>query len=320
MTKTLRMFIIASFLLGCMMMPSAPFDFQWHSDWMNLPEDMSLGNTHGCVEVASNGDVYLSTDSRNAIFVFDQHGNYKKSFGSELAGGLHGLEIVEQDSVEYLWTAHTALHQVQKLTLDGEVLMTVAWPEQSGKYKSAAEYAPTSVTVLPSGNFMVADGYGKSWIHIYDADGNWQSCFGGWGTAAGEFKTPHGITYDPFIDKVIVADRENRRLQLFNTDGSFSHGIATKLNRPCHVDVNEAGWLVAELEGRVTMLKRTGDVLKHLGEQPDSKLRATNRVDYDKWSDGIFLSPHCAAWGNNNDIWVSDWNFRGRLNHLTLGR
>lgn len=309
---------LIAFALGCAISPPAPFDYQWHSNWMSLPDGISLGNTHGCVEVAKNGDVYLSTDSKNAIFVFDEHGHYKKSFGAELTGGLHGLEIVMQDSVEYLWTAHTALHQVQKLTLDGEVLMTVAWPEQSGKYTSADEYAPTSVTVLPNGNFMVADGYGKSWVHIYDADGNWQSCFGGWGTAAGEFKTPHGITYDSFIDKVIVADRENRRLQLFNTDGTFSHCITTALNRPCHVDVNATGWLVAELEGRVTILNRTGDVLKHLGEQPDRKLRANNRVDYDKWSDGIFLSPHCAAWGSNNDIWVSDWNFRGRLSHLKI--
>ena len=320
MAKPTFVLCVLSLIAGCMIALPEPYTYAWQSSAMSLPPGVTLGNTHGCVDVANNGDVYLCTDSKPAIFVFDANGVFKKNICEDLSGGLHGLEIVQEGDTEYLFVAHTAQHQVQKRSLDGEVLLSVAWPQESGKYNSADEYAPTSVTVLPDGRFMVADGYGKSWVHIYDAEGNWQSCFGGWGSEAGKFKTPHGISYDAYIDKVVVADRENRRLQLFNTDGTFSSSVPAVLNRPCHVDVNEDGWLVAELEGRVTILNREGEVLKHLGEQPDPTLRATNRVDYDKWSDGIFLSPHCAAWGKNGDIWVSDWNFRGRLSHLTIER
>ena len=305
-----------AFALGCFQSSSTPLEYTWDAGWMRLPEGVALGNTHGCVALDAQGQVYLNTDSEQAIMVFAPDGTFLRAMGKELVGGLHGMEIVQADGVETLWVAHTGLHQVRQLNMEGEMLRQWDWPEISQKYGSAGEYKPTSVTVLPDGRFFVADGYGKGWVHAFSAEGDWQFCFGGPGTEAGKFQTPHGITWDETIQRLVVADRENRQLQVFHPDGTLDRVVATPLNRPCHVDAGPEGWLVAELEGRVSVLKRDGTVLAHLGEQANPDLRARNGVDRDLWHDGMFLSPHCAARGKDGDLWVVDWNFRGRLNRL----
>ena len=315
------------FALGCVQGPpvspaewprlgAANWTYAWQPDWMKLPSGIETGNTHGCVTLDADGRVYLNTESERAVMVFEKDGRYLRSFGKDLAGGLHGMEIVGEKGAETLWVTHTGLHQVRQLSMEGEVLRQWSWPDESGKYKNENQYKPTAVAVLPDGRFFVTDGYGQGWVHAYDAAGKWQFCFGGPGLEAGKFQTPHGITWDEQIQRLVVADRENRRLQVFHADGRLDRVIETPLNRPCHVDAGPLGWLVAELEGRATILDRSGKVLAHLGEQPDPALRARNGIQPELWQEGSFLSPHCAAWGPQGDIWVVDWNFRGRLNHL----
>ena len=41
-----------------------------------------------------------------------------------------------------------------------------------------------------------ADGYGAFYIHRYDKNGKWLSCFGGNGGGEGKFNTPHGVWVD----------------------------------------------------------------------------------------------------------------------------
>jgi sugar lactone lactonase YvrE len=316
MRQPLIFLAVLAFALGCFQSNSTPLHYTWDAGWMKLPDGVNLGNTHGCVALDAQGRVYLNTDSSRSVMVFAPDGQFLHSMGEDMAGGLHGMDIVQADGAETIWVTHTGLHQVRQLDMAGETLRQWSWPESSKKYTSAKEYKPTSVAVLPDGRFFVADGYGKGWVHAYSAEGVWEFCFGGPGSEAGKFQTPHGITWDEEIQRLVVADRENRRLQVFHPDGTLDRVVATPLNRPCHVDAGPEGWLVAELEGRVSILDRDGAVLAHLGEQENPALRATNAVDRDKWHDGMFLSPHCAAWGKQGDLWVVDWNFRGRLNRL----
>lgn len=290
--------------------------YAWQPKWMNLPNGVETGNTHGCVALDSTGRVYLNTDSARAVMVFSPDGTFLHSFGEELAGGLHGMEITGQGVEERLWLTHTGRHEVLQATLEGEILWTLPWPEESGLYDSSEEYKPTSIAVAPDGRFWVADGYGKGWIHAYSADREWQKSFGGPGSELGQFRTPHGITWDEEINRLVVADRENRRLQLFTAGGVFERVVDSELRRPCHVDAAPEGWVVAELAGRVSLLNREGVPLARLGSQPNPELRAKNGIPEESWSDGEFLSPHCAAWGPNGDLWVVDWNAWGRLTHL----
>jgi peptidylglycine monooxygenase len=79
---------------------------------------------------------------------------------------------------------------------------------------------PTSAAIAPDGDIYVSDGYGNSVVHRFGADGKLKSTWGGRGTGPGQFTTPHAVWIDP-RDRVLVADRENNRVQIFDRNGKY---------------------------------------------------------------------------------------------------
>jgi hypothetical protein len=39
-------------------------------------------------------------------------------------------------------------------------------------------------------------------------------------------------------------------------------------------------------------------------------------VQGEQWVDGLFLAPHSAAWDEQGNLYVMDWNAAGRVNKL----
>jgi hypothetical protein len=300
--------------------------FEWVHGWGKLPEGMQLGNTHGCIVVDAKDNVYLNTDTENAVVVFDPDGTFVRAFGKELAGGLHGMALVREEGQEFLLLAHIGRHQVLKSTLEGEILWTVDYPKESGIYTSPDQYKPTSVAPLPDGGFLVADGYGASWIHRYDAQHGYVKSIGGPGTELGRMNCPHGIWVatgdaEPLL---LVADRENNRIQVLDLDGKPRREVkdtATDLlRRPCHMHPYGSELAVADLAGRVTLLDASLALIAHLGDNPDPAKRANNGVPPAEWKDGEFVAPHCANWDSNGNLYVTDWVSAGRITKLARVR
>lgn len=291
--------------------------YEWVRGWAKLPEGMELGYTHGCIVVDSKDRVYVNSDSEQAVIVFDTDGNYVKSWGKELSGGLHGMTLVQENGEEFLYLTHLR-GEVMKATLDGEILWTVGLPVESGRYGDKKRYHPTSVAVAQNGDFFVADGYGRSWIHRYDAERNYISSFGGVGRAKGQLRNPHGLWIQKRAEHefLLVADRENRRLQLFTLSGKSIAVLKDGISRPCHAQVGADGWVVADIDGKVTILDRGGKLVTHLGENPDPDGRDRKDVPRAKQEDGIFISPHCAKWDSKGNLYVVDWLEEGRLTKL----
>lgn len=292
--------------------------FRWVPDWLQVPGGGDLGNTHGCVAPLPGGDMLFNTDAEHAVVRVSPDGAWKATFGAELRGGLHGMTTrVEGDRIA-LYLTHTGRHEMVKTSVDGTVEMVLGWPEASGKYDSADQYRPTAVAVAPDGRIFVADGYGRSWVHRYAADGTWLGCFGGQGTAPGQMRTPHGLVIDTRTEpaRLVVCDRENGRLQTFDLDGNLLGVHTGHLRRPCSAALHGDHLAIADLAGRVTLLDERFELVGHLGDQPDPKLRAVNGVGKDLWRDGEFLSPHGIGWGADGSLYVLDWNRHGRVTRL----
>lgn len=296
--------------------------FEWVRGWGGLPEGKTLGNTHGCIVVDREDRIYLNTDTEDAVVVFDRDGKVLKTWGKELAGGLHGMALIEEQGEERLLLTHIGLHQVLCATLDGEILWRLDYPEEAGIYKKPGQYRPTSIAPLPDGGFLVADGYGASYIHRYDRERKYVGSFGGPGTELGKLQTPHGIWVDRRGDVpvLLVADRENNRLQVFDLEGKplrevkdLEHDL---LRRPCHMHPFGDELVVADLAGRVTLLDRDLGLIGHLGDNADPRLRARNDVKPEYWRDGEFVSPHCANWDSQGNLYVTDWVSTGRISKL----
>jgi hypothetical protein len=290
--------------------------------WCRLPVGIQqLGNTHGNIVIDAAGSVYFNTDTARSIMVYRPDGSYMRAFGQETVG-IHDMFLRREQGVEYLYAAHLAGSQVVKYTLTGEIVWTLPWPRTSGKYETASQYKPTSVTVGPDGSIYVADGYGQHWIHIYRPDRTYVRSFGGKGELPGQFNTCHGLRVDvrTMPPTLVVCDRENRRLQRFSLEGEFMEVLATGLRRPCHVDFHGDLTVVAELEARVTILDRDFRVVTHLGDNPDRSQWARNPVAPEFWQEGIFTAPHGVCFDERGNLYVMDWNRSGRISKLQKGR
>ena len=79
---------------------------------------------------------------------------------------------------------------------------------------------PTDVAWDATGNIYVADGYGNARIAKYEPGGKYIKSWGSRGTASGQFNIVHGIAIDA-QGNVYVADEGNRRIQVFDGNGTF---------------------------------------------------------------------------------------------------
>lgn len=157
---------------------------------------------------------------------------------------------------------------------------------------------PADVGWDKAGNIYVADGYGNSRIVKFDAQGNFLKAWGEWGDGPGQFKLPHSVVVDE-RGRVIVADRENRRIQLFDTEGRFL-AQWTGLGYPYGLALgpDHTLWMVDGGYDRILKLSLDGAPLGTFGRPGHG--------------DGQFAWSHFMALGPDRRLYVADvlnWRF-----------
>jgi hypothetical protein len=180
---------------------------------------------------------------------------------------------------------------------------------------------PTNFAFLDDGGFLLADGYGAFYIHRYDKNAKWVSCFGGAGPGEGKFNTPHGLWVDRRAGRdpaIVVTDRANNTLQYFTMDGKYVETL-TGYGLPANAETWKDLLVVPELFARLTLLNSKNEVVARLG---DDVARVTEdkgftiRGDRNKWLDGKFVHPHDACFGHDGSIFVAEWVGTGRISKL----
>ena len=301
---------------------SGEHTYEVYHDWGELPSRIKYGNTHGVCQ-DSQGQIYIhhtvhaTSESSDAMVVFDENGKFVKSWGAEYRKGAHGLHIRKEDTAEFLYLCDINRHVVVKATLDGEVVFTLGYPEESTQYnKKKIPYIPTNLAVAPNGDIYVADGYGSFYVNQYTSKGQYIRTFGGMGSEAGELNNPHGIWMDTRgTDPVlVVADRRNYRLQTFTLDGKHV-GFVPGLRYPSHFHTRGELMLIPELEARVSILNGKNQIIAHFGQGPDNyrEIRVMNR---DAFIPGQFVAPHSACFDHDGNIFVVEWVEVGRVTKL----
>jgi hypothetical protein len=86
---------------------------------------------------------------------------------------------------------------------------------------------PTDIAWDTEDNIYISDGYTNSRVAKFNKRGDWIGSWGSRGAGGehanenpGQFNTPHSIAIDR-QNNVYVADRGNRRIQVFDRDGAF---------------------------------------------------------------------------------------------------
>lgn len=306
-------------------------------DFLRPPSTLKFGNTHGIV-VTGDGRIVLchtvhkSSESPDAIAIFDAEGAFIKSWGADLRGGAHGLVIRREGSAEFLYHCDNVKGFVRKTTLDGEVIWILHAPLESGLYAKATEYRPSTLAFAPNGDFYVADGYGKFYIHHYDAKGRYVRSFGGsraemdrlkgQETAPGSTIWPHAIAVDTRGPEplLMVGERgDNSRVQYFSLDGKPLHILKAGVRWPSTFDFRQGLLLMPDLKAVVTLYDAKNQPLVQLGDgrQPDGKtyegLRNQERAAF---TPGKFVAPHAACFDAAGNILVAEWVEVGRVTKL----
>jgi hypothetical protein len=309
-----------------------------HHGWAQLPKEFEWQTTHNCT-VDRNGLVYVIHEGRDnrrghpTIFVFDGDGKYIRSFGNQFAGGAHGMDLRNEGGEEFLYVTSYRPKMFCKLSLKGEEVWRRHAPMESGKYAPGEDvdnhvygqrdsFMPTNICFLPDGDFLVADGYGSFWIHRYDKDANWKSCFGGPGDGDTTFINPHGLWYDNRPGRepaVVITDRVRHKLKYFTPEGQYLSTVEGFL-LPCHFDLRGDTMLIPDLNSRVTLLDRDNQPLAHLANYPDWQREVDAkklRLQPDSWEAGKFVHPHDACFDHDGNIIVTEWVEPGRVSKLT---
>ncbi|MDI9641136.1 hypothetical protein QPK87_05590 [Kamptonema cortianum] len=296
------------------------FQYEWVPNFLKPPQGLSFGDTHGLAQ-DSAGRFYLAhtvgagSTSSDAVLVYNEDGSFKTSWGASFKGGAHGLDIRKEGNEEFLYHCDTARCLVVKTTLEGEIVWQRGVPEEAGVYKDGKRYVPTNVAFGPEGRLFVGDGYGSSYIHIYDAAGNYIKTFAGAGKDPGLTSSPHGLTVDvrgpnPLL---YVADRSNRRIQVFDMDGKHVRFHTDGMRLPCHFDFQGDLVLVPDLQSVVTLLDEKSQPIVHLGDGDPTNLRGKPTSDF---IPGKFIHPHDAIFTRLGDILVAEWVPQGRVTLL----
>lgn len=213
----------------------------------NLGEVLAVAvNSKGHVVVlnhpgsAGTGPVY--GESTTQILEFDEKGNYVREIGR----GVYGLAYahsVRFDRYDNLWVVDKATMSVMKFDPQGMVVMNLGRRDEGPdepRYRHADPpptpvdgyfNGSTDVTWDKDDNIYVSDGYFNSEIAKFDKHGYWLKRWGAPGKGGehanenpGQFSNPHNIGIDR-NENVYVADRGNRRIQVFDTEGNFKKFI-----------------------------------------------------------------------------------------------
>lgn len=182
--------------------------------WGALPSGLSLAFVSQ-VTVDADDYVYLCQRHDPPVIVFDPEGAFVRSWGSGVIADAHGIAAGPENRI---YVVDRDAHQVLVFDRDGRLEQTIG--ERHRPRLQAPFNHPCDVAVAPDGELYVADGYGNAAVHRFAADGTHIATWGEPGSGPGQFTTPHAVWVDP-LDRVLVADRENNRVQAFTRDGAF---------------------------------------------------------------------------------------------------
>ena len=274
--------------------------------WAKLPEGESFIDVCG-ISIDSEDRIYVFNRSERPMIVFDKDGNEISSWGKNLFKRPHG-SCMTSDGHIFLTDDYS--HVLYKFTKGGDLLMTIGNMDQpsdighrwgldiferiSSINKAAGPFnMPTGVAISSTGDIFVSDGYGNARVHKFSPEGRLLLSWGEPGPGESQFRLPHNIWIDK-SDRVWIADRENSRVQIFDSEGKFLEQW-TDLLRPTHVymDKDETVY-ISELCRRISIFSIDGHLLARWGNEAHSL------------EEPLFVGPHVICVDSRGDLYLGE--------------
>jgi DNA-binding beta-propeller fold protein YncE len=288
---------------------SSKFKYEALDQWPTLPEGARLIETPG-VAVDSKDQIYIfSRNTEHPVMVFDREGKFLRGFGKGIfSNRTHGILIGPDDTV---YCADDGIHTITKFTSEGKLLMTIGTPGQASKiWKGKPFNRPTHAAVSRrTGDIFISDGYGNFRVHRYSHEGKHIKSWGEPGIDPGQFLRPHNIAVDD-DDRVIVADREAHRVQVFDTEGKVLD-VWNNIHLPNGLTIGpDKNIYIGELPG-MTNANPTPPGMGHRISilSPEGKLLARFGHPEEGEEPGKFIAPHGIGVDSRGDIYVGEVSY-----------
>jgi len=222
-------------------------------DLLHLPPDLYLGEVSG-IALNSKGHIFVLHRGNSTgpafgaaaaqLLEFDADGNYLREIGHHLYAWSFA-HTVKIDADDNIWVTDKGSDMVIKFTPEGRVDMVFGRKQEASDEDTAPLKHPnpplpardgyfrqvTDVAWDSAGDAYISDGYINSRVAKVSKDGDWLKSWGQRGTGPGQFHTPHSIAVDA-SGLVYVADRSNRRIQVFDGEGAFQRQFTIDASVP----------------------------------------------------------------------------------------
>jgi len=217
---------------------------------LQLPAGLYLGEVGG-VATNSRGDIFVYTRTGHPtvtigsarpfahggsrLFQFDPNGKFVREIGKNSYGFMFAAQV-RIDPNDNIWVVDQMTNMVIKFDPQGRLAMllgrkaeSVPVPARPVTGDGAGQPTdlfnrPTDVAWDAAGNIFVADGLGNARVAKFDKDGVFVKSWGKKGTAPGEFANVRSIAVD-VQGNVYAADGGNKRIQVFDNNGTFKTAI-----------------------------------------------------------------------------------------------
>ncbi len=232
-------------------------------DWGMAPD------VAGCRELADvaadpNGDILVYGRDPAIVVRLSSDGDVLDTWNHERFVRPHGISVSQLDRVIHCVDDYA--QAVLSFNPEGGLLASIDGIAAIGYtgyirgdsfsvQRAAPPFCyPTAVDFGPDGSFYVSDGYGNARVHRFDSERRLVDMWGEPGGAVGDFVLPHSLLVH--AGEVLVADRENDRVQVFDLDGSYLRSWSDCF-RPAALCCDSDGiFYLAEL-GRVNVARGT---------------------------------------------------------------
>lgn len=298
------------------------FRYRVVKDWAKEAlAKVSVKNGHAVAFDRAGRLFFLTDDARNNIVILSKQGRLLDTWSARMPGA-HGLTIIEENGREALFITDTALHEVRKLTLKGEELLHLPWPEKTGLYASDKEYKPSKVLHASAGDFYVFDGYGKDYVHHYKADGTLMKS---WGGTIGEGEAqlahfgPHGgviDTRDPKNPIILVMMSDRQEVKRFHLDGTYIDKFPMPGANPRDGVLFGDFLIIPHLSdnwpadknapGFISILDRNNRIISNVGGSPP--VYENGVLQSMKTTTKAFIHPHGVAIDEEGNLYVAQFS------------
>ena len=211
------------------------------------------------VTVNSSNEIIVSDMGNNRILVFNDKGDFIRSFGQNLVNMPTGIHI---DNKGRIFVVNRGNNKIVLFNPNEEFVKEVFY------VGSRALNEPRGVCVDSQGNIIVCDAENKC-VKIISPNGNIVKTIG---VGRLHFPTDCCVCYE---EKIFVSDREAHLIKVYNSNGRFlykfgKHGTRDgELNQPTGLAVDKAGHLLVCSLGndRIQVFSLDGRFIAKFGEQ-----------------------------------------------------